>query len=317
MKLVVLRERGSTVALVFLVAFILLFALPLFYMLRSAPEGLVFILGFFAFFIVTMLFGVYALLKKRREYRRAQNFAEVASFSDSGVSFPEELEFELGTIEMRGYWVGSGRNRSYHVERKFVLKGNERASTTPFPSEGFKVTVASDGTGSVAAPAVRITDGPYKDIVLLFFTNEGEVGGSGTITLATDKDSAQVSFRGEGKFITGSVYSELRKARRVKVAISAEGFSYEKVLGKGQGFEFRESMLPEEKVVMVGTYGTATPRMVAKALGGGAVVMGHGEFAIRGILDIPLRPDVRAEKTFRVELSGEEKGGKEFEEWGF
>ncbi len=180
----------------------------------------------------------------------------------------------------------------------------------------FKVAVSPDGTGFVKAPAVRITDGVYKDIIVLFFTNEGEVKGSGTITLATDKDSAQVSFRGEGKFITGSVYSELRKARRVKVAISAEGFSYEMAVGKGQAFEFRESMLPDEKVVMVGTYGTATPRMVAKALGGGTIVMGHGEFILRGILDIPLRPDVRAEKTFRVELSGEEKEGKEFEEWG-
>ncbi len=34
MKLVVLRERGSTVALVFLVVFILLFALPFVYTLR-------------------------------------------------------------------------------------------------------------------------------------------------------------------------------------------------------------------------------------------------------------------------------------------
>ena len=80
MKLVVLRERGSTVALVFLVVFILLFALPFVYTLRSAQEGLVFILGFFVFFIAMMLFGVYAPLKKRGEYRRAQNFAAAAGF---------------------------------------------------------------------------------------------------------------------------------------------------------------------------------------------------------------------------------------------
>ncbi|WP_258083466.1 hypothetical protein [Thermococcus thermotolerans] len=78
-------------------------------------------------------------------------------------------------------------------------------------------------------------------------------------------------------------------------------------------------MLPEEKVIMVGTYGTVTPRMVAKALGGGTVLLGHGEFMIRGILDIRLRPDVKAEETFRVELKGEEiEEEKEFEEeWGF
>jgi len=319
MKVIVLKERGSTLALIFMVIFMVLFTLPLIYMLINVPEGRLFMLGFFVFFLLMMSLGAYSLLRRRGEYRRAENFASLVGFSDSGVTFPEELEFETGTLEMKGYWVGSGKSRSYHVERKFIPKEKKRASRVPFMGSPFKVAVSPDGTGFVKAPAVRITDELYKNIVVLFFTDEGDVRGSGTVTVATESDSAQVNYRGDGKFIAGTVYSTLTKARGVKVAISAEGFEYEKIVGKGRSFEFRERMLPEEKVIMVGSYGTATPKMVGNGLGGGTVILGHGEFIIRGILDIRLRPDVRAEETFRVELKGEEiEEEKEFEEeWGF
>ncbi|NJE02026.1 hypothetical protein [Thermococcus sp. JdF3] len=317
MKLVVLKERGSTLVFVFLVLFIVLFTVPLIYMLINVPEGGVFILGFFIFFLLMMSLGAYALLKKRREYRRAENFASLVGFSDSGATFPEELELETGKLEMKGYWVGSGKNRSYHVERKFIAEGKIRASGVLFPKAGFKAAVSPDGTGFVRAPAVRITDELYRNILLLFFTDEGEVRGSGTVAVATESDSAQINFRGEGKFIAGTVYSTLAKARRVKVALSTDGFEYEKIIGKGQSFEFRERMLLEEKVIMVGSYGTITPKMVAHSLGGGTVLLGHGEFIIRGILDIRLRPDVKAEETFRVELEEEAEEERKFEEgWG-
>ncbi|NJE76679.1 hypothetical protein [Thermococcus sp. ES12] len=318
MKLVVLKERGSTFVLVFLVIFIVLFTVPLIYMLINVPEGRVFLVGFFIFFLLLMSLGAYALLKTRREYRRAENFASLVSFSESGIAFPEELEFETGTLEMKGYWVGSGRNRSYHVERKFIAEKRDRASGVSFPRAGFKVAVSPDGTGFVRAPAVRITDELYKNILLLFFTDEGEVRGSGTVAVATESDSAQINFRGDGKFIAGTVYSTLAKARRVKVALSVDGFEYEKIIEEGQSFEFRERMLPEEKVIMVGSYNTVSPRLLAGKIWRGTVVLGHGEFIIRGILDIRLRPDVKAEETFRVELEEEAEEEKEFEEgWGF
>ena len=318
MKVVVLKERGSALALAFMVIFLMMFAAIFGFMLFGVQGGGLIVLGFFAFFMAIMFFGIYALVKKRREYGRAQKFAGACTFSDSGVTFPEPLEFEYGTLELRGYWVGSGKNRSYHVERKFTPSQKTRASSFAFPGEGFKATVAFDGTGRVSVPAVRITDELYRDIVVLFFTDEGEVKDSGTVTVSTDRDSAQVNFRGEGKFIAGTVYSSLSKARKVKVALTARGFEYEKVIGKGGSFEFRERMLPEEKVIMVGTYGTVSPKLILSGLGGGTVVMGHGEFIIRGILVIPLRPDVKAEERFRVELKGEKAGEeKEYgEEWG-
>ncbi|NJE10978.1 hypothetical protein [Thermococcus sp. MAR1] len=319
MKLFILKERGSTVALAAMAIFMVVFLALLAFIVVSVPEGRIFIAAFFAFFFLMMLAGLRALLGRRREYKRAETFAASSTFSDSGVTFPEELEFETGTLEMMGYWIGSGRNRSYHVERKFISGEKKRASRIPFMSSPFKVAVSPDGTGFVKAPAVRITDEVYKNIVVLFFTDEGEVRGSGTVTVVTESDSAQVNYRGDGKFIAGAVYSTLTKARTVKTAISTEGFEYEKVIGKGRSFEFRERMLPEEKVIMVGTYGTVTPRMLVGKLPGSPILLGHGEFIIRGILDMRLRRDVKAEETFRVELKGEEiTEEKEFEEeWGF
>ncbi len=263
-------------------------------------------MAFFAFFLLIMLAGVRTLLGRGREYKRAETFAASSIFSDSGVTFPEELEFETGTLEMRGYWVGSGRNRSYHVERRFIPKEKKNASRTPFMGSPSKVAVSPDSTGFVKAPAVRITDELYKNVLVLFLTDDGGVRGSGTVTVATESDSAQINYRGDGKFLVGTVYSTLTKARSVKVVLTSEGFKYGKVIGKGGSFEFREKMLPEEKVIMVGTYGTVSPKLLVGKLPGSPVLLGHGEFIIRGILDMRLRRDVKAEEKFRVELRRKE-----------
>ncbi|WP_240910709.1 hypothetical protein [Thermococcus sp. MV11] len=317
-RLIVLEGKGSTLVFVLIAVFLVLFTVPLLHVFINAPGGEFLAVGFLAVLLLLMVPLTHGLLRGRREYRRAKGLANLLVASDSWITFPEELEFETGTLEMKGHWVGSGRNRHYHVERKFIAERRDRASGVSFPRAGFKAAVSPDGTGFIRAPAVRITDGPYKSILLLFFTDEGEVKGSGTVTVVTEGDSAQVNFRGDGKFIAGTVYSTLAKAKRVKVALSTSGFEYEKVIGEGQSFEFRERMLPEEKVTVVGSYNTVSPRLLAGKIGRGTVVLGHGEFIIRGILDIRLRPDVKAEGTFRVELEEEAEEEKEFEEgWGF
>ncbi|ASJ06208.1 hypothetical protein [Thermococcus pacificus] len=216
MKLVVLRERGSTVALAFMVVFMVIFLAMFGFMLVSVQGGSVILLGFFAFFMAMMLFGVYALLRKRWEYRRVQNFAEMVSFSDSSVSFPESLEFEVGRLEMRGYWVGSGRNRSYRVERKFTTERSGRSQGIAFPEGEFKVAIDADGSGIVTAPAVRLLSDPYKDVLLIFLTDSGRVVGEWSIQLSHNGDSAEVVFKGEGKAVTGHVQAYLSKARKVR-----------------------------------------------------------------------------------------------------
>ncbi|WP_258083465.1 hypothetical protein [Thermococcus thermotolerans] len=216
MRFSVLKERESTVGLIFMLIFELFLLALLAFIIFNVDENRIFTIGVFAFFLLITLSGIRALMKKRREYRRAENFANLANFSESEVTFPEELELERGTLEIRGYWVRSGRNRRYQVERKFLPGERKRASRVPFMGSPFKVAVSPDGTGFVKAPAVRITDGLYKNVLVLFFTDEGEVRGSGTVTVATESDSVQINFRGDGKFIRGMFTPPSRKGRALR-----------------------------------------------------------------------------------------------------
>ncbi|NJE30137.1 hypothetical protein E3E38_03610 [Thermococcus sp. 18S1] len=320
MKVVVLRDRGSTLAVVFILIFMAAFMAPLVYMFLSAAGGTLFLVLFIAFALLIFGGGLYGVIRVRSASKKAEAFFSAAEFSDSAVSLPGEMDFEVGVLEMRGWWSG-GKNRTYHVSRKFTAERMSRGSRIPFIDGEFKAAVYSDGTGFIRAPAVRVLSEPYRDVVLLFLTSKGRVEGEGTVTVSTQEDSAQVSFRGDGKLIRGSVYSTLTKARRVKVALTTEGFSFEKILGTGTSFEFSALMLPEESTVVVGNYKTVSPKSLAGSLGGGTLVMGHGEFTLRAILDIRLRPDVKAEEPFVVELEMEEAEKSEEnefeEEWGF
>ncbi|QDA32208.1 hypothetical protein FH039_00800 [Thermococcus indicus] len=320
MKVVVLRDRGSTLAVVFILIFMVAFMAPLVYMLLSAAGGTLFLVLFIAFALLIFGGGLYGVIRVRSASKRAEAFFSAAEFSDSAVSLPDEMDFEVGVLEMRGWWSG-GKNRTYHVSREFTAERTSRGSRIPLAEGEFKAAIYSDGTGFVRTPAVRILSEPYRDVVLLFLTRKGRVNGEGTVTVSTQEDSAQVSFRGDGKLIRGSVYSTLTKARQVKVALTTEGFSFEKILGTGTSFEFSAPMLPEESTVLVGNYKTVSPRSLAGSLGGETLVMGHGGFIIRAILDIRLRPDVKAEEKFMVELGGKEAEKleeREFEEkWGF
>ncbi len=314
MDVIVIKERGSSLAIAFMVTFAFLFMIPVIYIWAEAGAGLFFPLLFTAAFILIFGIGVKRAMLSRAEGKRAETLASLISTSGKMVSFPEELEFERGTLEVSGWWSG-GRNRTYHTSRKFTPAERFRGSGLEFLNSEFTVTVHRDGTGKLVVPAVRITSEPYRDVILAFLTNHGSVIGNGTLRVSGGEDAAEVSFEGEGRFIRGRVYSSLSKARRVKVAITKEGFDYERVIGTGKSFEFNHPMLPEERVLLVSGYNTLSPRLLIGKLGRDTLLLGHGEFILKAILDLRFRPDVSAEKTFRVELKTE---GKEFEEeWGF
>jgi len=313
LKVVVVKGKGEMIGLLVIGVFAAVFLLPVVYMISLVPEARV-ALAFFV--LITGLFlaiGAYMLLIRIGANKRAESLANSASIFENSVSLPEPVSYEIGRVSLRGYWTGSGRNRSYHVDRDFIAERSGTSQSIDFSEGEFKVAIDADGSGIVAAPAVRILSDPYRDVLLIFLTDSGRAVGEGRIQLSHGGDSAEIAFRGEGKAVTGHVQAYLSKARKVRIEISApEGGR--KVAGEGFNFEFRESLLPEEKTLIVTAYKTVSPRSLMKYLE--KTVMGHGDFILRAVLDIPLRPDVREERTFRVELEGEEE--KEFEEeWGF
>jgi len=275
------------------------------------------------FLAMPVLFVIIALAKGTSVFtgnKKASALFENSDVSESGVTLPEELEYETGRVALDGYWTSTGRSRSYHVRRSFEAREKKTGTFVEFPNEPFRVEVLRDGTGRVEAPAVRILSGPYKDVLLIFLTDEGEITGSGSLTLSKGSDVATVTFRGEGRELRGSVQAELSKARKVRIEVDS-GKVWKRI-AEGHSFDFSFSPLPEEKTVVFANYKTVSPLSLVKALWKNTTVLGHGTFELKAVLDIPLAKDVVEKAGFRVELRKEEKVEKrrkdEFEgEWGF
>lgn len=311
MKTIIAGYKGGKSAFVFFVVFSICFLLPiLFIYTHASPESRKFLLIFLGFVALIFIAGFYLQHTILKQAKKAESLLSMVSISESGISFPEELEFEYGTLNMKAWWSSSGKSRSYHVSREFIPAGTARASNIPFINAEFKMLIEYDGSGFVSAPAIRILSEPYKDVVFLFLTEKGKVDANGTLVLSTDNDSAQVIVKGVEENITGRVYSTLNKARKVKIAISAPESAYEIPVAEGDNFEFSYRMLPEEKIIIAGGYKVIDPRVIKRKLGKQYVVMGHGEFILKGTLDLPFRRDVSEIMNFTVTL-------KEKDEWGF
>ncbi|GEM_PF-1942218 len=316
MQKVLVKESG-TLAVFAVVVFAVFFIWVAIGMLGFAPTWFALL-----FLAMPVLFILIALAKGTgilTGNKKASALFEGSSLAERGVTFPEELDYETGRVALEGYWTSTGRSRTYHVRRSFEAWERKTGAFVEFPNEPFRVEVLRDGTGRVEAPAVRILSGPYKDVLLIFLTDDGEVTGSGSITLSKGSDVATVTFRGEGRELRGSVQAELSKARKVRIEV---GFGKVwKRIAEGQSFDFTFSPLPEEKTVVFANYKTVSPMSLVKALWKDSTILGHGAFELKAILDVPLARDVVEKAEFRVELR-EEKAEKrersEFEEeWGF
>ena len=284
--------------------------------------------------IVIMLSRSSLLSKGLRHVSSLFNSTQV---SEDRIILPEEVEYETGRISLDGYWtysyattsMGTGttmgtRRRYYRTKRNFTTTERKRGMEIQFPSEPFRVEILGDGTGRVEAPAVRILSDPYRNVLLIFLTDEGEVThiGNTNLTLSKGSDVAQISLRGEDRFLAGTVQAELSRARKVRIE-AGSGDVWRKV-AEGQNFEFRLSTLPEEKIVVFSHYKTASPLLMVKKLWKGPTILGHGSFELKAVLDVPLGRDISEGTTFDVEVvqkkqtkNDEKSGSMEFKDrWG-
>ena len=309
MRKVLVKESGAFA--VFAVIFAVFFIWMAIGIVGFAPRWFALL-----FLAMPVLFVIIVLARGTGVFtgnRKTSALFEGSEVSENGVTFPEELDYEVGRIALDGYWIRSGRNRSYHVRRNFQAIKRSSGMFVEFPSGPFRVQVLRDGTGRIEAPAVRVLSKPYKDVLLIFLTDEGAVEGDGSITLTRERDVATVTFRGNGKFLIGTVQAELSKARKVRIEIGS-GKVWKKI-AEGQSFEFTFSPLPEEKTVVFANYKTVSPLSLVKTLWRDSAVLGHGTFELKAVLDVPLAKDVVERSTFRVELNGESK--EESEDGGF
>ncbi len=247
----------------------------------------------------SFLFILIVLAKVFTGNKKVSALFEDSEVSESRVTFPEELDYEVGRVTLEGYSDVRPRSRSYHVKRRFQSMGKHRGGFVEFPNEQFRVQLLRDGRGRIEAPAVRVLSEPYRNVLLIFFTDEGQVDGSGSLTLNRESDVATVSFRGEGKELKGMVQAELSKARKVKIEVGS-GKVWKKI-AEGMNFDFNFSPLPEEKTVVFANYKTVSPISLMKSLWRDSAVLGHGTFELKAVLDVPLARDVVEKSAFRVE----------------
>ncbi|ASJ01543.1 hypothetical protein [Thermococcus gorgonarius] len=245
--------------------------------------------------------------------KKASSLFNEASLTETSVAFPEEVEYELGRVFLEGYWTyghtttssGTTTSRRYRTRRSFRAEERGRGLEAPLPEGPFRVELRPDGTGIIEAPALRIRGGRYDGSLILVLTDKGVVEGEGQLSLSRGDDMAQVSFRGDGKFLRGNVWAELSKARKVRIEVGS-GDIWKKV-AEGGSFDFSFSTLPEEKTVLFTHYGSVTPRSILGKLWSGPVIMGHGTFELKAVLDIPLGRDVVETDVFKVEVEFEER----------
>ncbi len=312
----VLVKEGGITAVFATVAFAIFFVWVAWEMMGT--EMLWFALFFLAIPAVLILLALARGTSILTGNRKTSALFSSATLSEGGIAFQEELEYEVGRIELEGYWTSSGRSRSYHVKRNFQSGEKSRGTFVEFPEEEFRVLVLRDGTGWVQAPAVRILSEPYKDALLIFLTSRGHVNGSGNLTLSRESDVATVTFGGNGKRLTGTVQAELSRARKVRIEVGS-GKVWRRI-AEGLNFDFSFSPLPDEETVVFAHSKNVSPLTLVKNLWKDSTVLGHGVFELKAVLDVPLARDIVEKAQFTVELDEEgvkSEGEGTGEEWGF
>ncbi len=302
---------GAIVFMVFAVVFFV-FTFPL-----AEMAGADFQLMFLTFMGLFFAVPVILLLRAKRTRRKISLFMEDASIGET-MTLPQPVRYEVGTYTCTGEWRGGGKNRHYYTSHTFRKTESGEGPAITLPEGPFIVTVKRDDSGLLEFPAVRILSEPYKNVLLLLMSSDGTVNASGTVEAATENDSAQLSIRGAGRSLTGTVYATLQKARKAKVEIFHTAWERNRFkIGEGITFDFSQELLPGEDTLIV-AYEGFSPRDFRMLMRGGEYIMGHGTYGIRLVLDIPLHPDVSSEGSFEVSLKEEpeqEKGEKGGETW--
>lgn len=218
------------------------------------------------------------------------------SIRSGEIFFQEEQTFEIGEIEIEGYYTGSGSHRSYSVKHTFKAERESRGIRAKVPFGPYYVSVDKEGEGIIRMRGLRIKEGNLKGVVICGLTPsfEYEVERGGRLTISTQEDYSEMRVFPSGNSLKGEVKSFLRRARKVRVKFCSE--DAESVLGEGESFSFELNPINER--ILVFSQKTS-PKEIAERLGLESCVCGVGEFLLELSLNLPLGRDVSSSLRVR------------------
>jgi len=225
--------------------------------------------------------------------------------SDLYVGLPCRVDYETGIYRCIGDWelvedYRGRRSRKYFVTHKFTTETTGSDRSVKLPQGTFLAIAKRVGAGILGFPAIKFLSEPYRDLLVLVMTPKGEVTGRGRLEVAHENRVAAVEYKGSGTFLTGECYSLSDNPARMKVEIAHKSRPEIRArVGRGKSFEFSRQLLPDDVTVFIARKELPL-KQFSKLMGNRGVVMGHGRYAVRLILDLRFRKDVSKEAEFEV-----------------
>ncbi len=230
--------------------------------------------------------------------------------SDLSVGLPCRVAYETGIYRCIGDWelvedYRGHRSSQYFVTHKFTTETTGSDKSVKLPHRTFLAIVRRDGAGIIEFPAIRFLGEPYRDLLMLVMTPKGKVTGRGRLEVANENQMAVLEYKSGGAFITGEGYSLSDNPARIKVEIAHKSRpEIRATLGRGKGFEFSMQLLPDDVTVFIARKELPLKQFL-KLMGKRGVMMGHGRYAVRLVLDLRFRKDVSEEAEFEVVADSE------------
>ncbi len=320
-RLVVLSESPRQYIVLVLFGFLLVvieatIVVPVILSVTSGTAILIILL--FLLSLLPLLIGLWLYHRAKSINRMMEMFRNILSTTSDKIVFRDRLSISKCTVESIGYWVSTGRSRSYHYNTDFTdCTSSYTVDSIDLSSfrDGYTLVVHNDGSGYVRIPCIRIDDPLYEGLVLLVLNKTPYRMENRRIVVKTEHDVGEADVAVEDGVLRATLYRIVSgKARRLKLEIEASvsrgGRKYKlrKLVGYvEQGSKTIEYPLTtQEPIVIIAHKKRLSPLLIKKYLSPKTPLLegfSHGDYKLRLILDIRFHPDVVEEAPLTLSVS--------------
>ncbi|WP_048191751.1 hypothetical protein [Pyrolobus fumarii] len=298
--------HGSSIAtLVAVGAFAFILLLFVFASIFAAGAPLPAVAFILVFGLLLGLIIIHELVVHRRFERLYSRAVElIAGFDGSVLRFSRSVAARRVLIASSGWWVSTGRSRSYRFEARVEPLGEVTVGDSFRVGGSWGVVVDKDGSGAVVLEGVLLEE-PGLDGVVIAVVPAVPPVFRYTRLDAVDEGDAGFLEVASGEGLRGRLVLVSRsraRGARAELLASLEGRSARLVLcrvhGTGEA-RFEERLAPGEHLVVVSIPRRFSPMAFAEATGlrvGGVLPA----YRVRLVLDIPFARDIVVERELQA-----------------